>query len=113
MFHLFQFFIGIHCIIRLSNSLDPDQARHFVGPDLGPSCLHRLSAEDTSRQRVNPIIFPFQKILSVLLSKTKEVQNLLPCFQEYLEYDDVRYFTLKCIMTSCRSRQNQVGVLKN
>ena len=23
----------------MSNSLDPDQARHFVGPDLGPNCL--------------------------------------------------------------------------
>ena len=28
----------------MSNSLDPDQARHFIGPDLGPNCLHRLSA---------------------------------------------------------------------
>ena len=35
--------------IRLSNSLDPDQARCFVGPDLGPNCLHRLSADDKSR----------------------------------------------------------------
>ena len=25
--------------IRVSNSLEPDQARHFVGPDLGPNCL--------------------------------------------------------------------------
>ena len=24
----------------MSNSLDPDKARHFVWPDLGPSCLH-------------------------------------------------------------------------
>ena len=32
--------------IRVSNSLDPDQARHFVGPDLGPNCLQRLSADD-------------------------------------------------------------------
>ena len=23
----------------MSNSLDPDQARHFVGPDLGSNCL--------------------------------------------------------------------------
>ena len=23
----------------MSNSLYPDQARHFVGPDLGPNCL--------------------------------------------------------------------------
>ena len=30
--------------------LDPDQARQKS--DLGPNCLHRLSAEDTSRQRV-------------------------------------------------------------
>ena len=31
----------------MSNSLDPDQARRFVGPDLGPNCLQRLSTEDT------------------------------------------------------------------
>ena len=30
----------------MSNSLDPDQARHFVRPDLGPNCLQRLSADD-------------------------------------------------------------------
>ena len=28
----------------MSNSLDPDQAEHIVGPDLGPNCLQRLSA---------------------------------------------------------------------
>ena len=28
--------------IRVSNSLDPDQARLFVGPDLGLNCLQRL-----------------------------------------------------------------------
>ena len=26
--------------------LDPDQARLFVGPDMGPNCLQRLSADD-------------------------------------------------------------------
>ena len=31
---------------QISKRLDPDQARHFVGPDLGPICLQRLSAED-------------------------------------------------------------------
>ena len=63
--------------IRVSNSLDPDQTRHFVGPDLGPNCLQMLSAGDTSRQRVNnlselliwmsiscvivtPLIYPFK-----------------------------------------------------
>ena len=37
----------------MSNSLDPDQARHFVGPDLGSNCLQRLSADNASRRRVN------------------------------------------------------------
>ena len=32
--------------IRLSNSLDPDQAPHFVGPDLDVNWLQRLSADE-------------------------------------------------------------------
>ena len=32
------------------NSLDPDHARHSVGPDLGPNCLQRLSANDKIRR---------------------------------------------------------------
>ena len=31
----------------MSNSLDSDQAQQFVGPDLGPNCLPRLSADNT------------------------------------------------------------------
>ena len=27
--------------IRMSNNLDPDQARRFVGPDLGPNCFQK------------------------------------------------------------------------
>ena len=38
--------------MSVSNSLDPDQARHYVGPDLGPSCLQRLSADDKSGQEI-------------------------------------------------------------
>ena len=30
----------------MSNGLDPDQARHSIGPVLGQKCLHRLSADD-------------------------------------------------------------------
>ena len=33
--------------MRVSNSLDPDQARQNVGPDLGQICLQRLSADGT------------------------------------------------------------------
>ena len=32
----------------VSISLDPDQARHLVGPDVGPNCLQTLSADDIS-----------------------------------------------------------------
>ena len=34
--------------IRVSKSLDPDQARHFVGPDLGPNCFQTLSEDSIS-----------------------------------------------------------------
>ena len=37
------------------NSLDPDQTRHSVGPDLGPNCLERLLAEDTNWQGVKAL----------------------------------------------------------
>ena len=36
----------------MSHSLDPDQARHFVRPELGQNCLLWLTADVTSRQRV-------------------------------------------------------------
>ena len=30
-------------MIRVSNSLDPDQAQPFVGPSLDPNCLQNLA----------------------------------------------------------------------
>ena len=41
--------------ISVSNSLDPNQDLHSFGPDLGPNCLQRLSADGTSRQRVDRV----------------------------------------------------------
>ena len=38
--------------VRVSDSLDPDQAQQFVGPDLVPNCLQKLSVDDTRMQRV-------------------------------------------------------------
>ena len=41
-------------------------ARHFVRPDLGQNCLQRLSADDTSRQRVKPgILLLYVKKISI------------------------------------------------
>ena len=30
--------------IRVSNILDPNQVRHFIGPDLSQNCLRRMSS---------------------------------------------------------------------
>ena len=48
----------------MSNSLDPDQARHFVGPDLGPNCLQKASAG---------------KELNIALCTCDKYQNLRSC----------------------------------
>ena len=41
----------------MSNRMDADQARHCVRPDLGPTHLQRLSADDKSCQRINWLHF--------------------------------------------------------
>ena len=48
--------------IRMSNSLDPDQDCHYVSPDLGPSCLQRISADKKNyREQGNSSInLPFK-----------------------------------------------------
>ena len=50
----------------MSNGLDPDQARHSVGPDLDPNCLQRLSADGVSTQRVKLSIY-WQKYIKCFL----------------------------------------------
>ena len=37
---------------RVSNRLDPEQARRFVGPGLVPNCLQKVSTDETSERRV-------------------------------------------------------------
>ena len=43
-------------IIRVPNNLDPDQDRRSVGPDLGPNCLQRLSADNKVAARKQTIV---------------------------------------------------------
>ena len=54
----------------MSNSLDPDQARHFVGHVLGQNCLQMLSADDTSKQIVK-IGVVFGKAISCTISNMR------------------------------------------
>ena len=51
----------------------------LIKPDLGPKCLQRLSAEDTSRQRVNSGVFGLQE------SQCWSV----PCFAETCDRKDI------------------------
>ena len=37
--------------IILSKGLDPDQDQHFVGPDMGPNCLQRVSVNGKFSRR--------------------------------------------------------------
>ena len=48
----------------MSNSLDPDQARHFVGPDLGSNCLQRLLADNKFADKELSINCIYPKCLS-------------------------------------------------
>ena len=45
-FQKYLFFQKHYICIRVLNGLDPDQNQCSVGPDLGPNCLQRLSADD-------------------------------------------------------------------
>ena len=71
--HIFSLKTSVRNTIRMSNSLDPDS----VGPDLGPNCLQRLSADTevaASKKRVKIVI----KIAMMSSLATVDQHNLLP-----------------------------------
>ena len=40
----------------MSNSLDPDQARQYVGPDVDPNSLQKLSGDNTDgKELIEPV----------------------------------------------------------
>ena len=51
-FSKFKITIGV---IQIRTSLDPDQARRFVGPDLVPSCFQRLSYTCSYTMACSPV----------------------------------------------------------
>ena len=67
--------------IRVSNGLDPDQDWHSVGPDLGPTCLLKLSADDKNhraRVTIQLVYDQSSKISNTsCLSKTAQPQQML------------------------------------
>ena len=59
----------------MSNSLDPDQARRFVGPDLGPNCSQRLSADDKSCRTCGERVKSLLKLYNQLFSFDVETRE--------------------------------------
>ena len=64
-------------IIWVSNRLDPDQARHFVGPDLDLNCLQKLSAEDIKRDDMH------SEVSVILLVYHFFCRSVLPSIHSY------------------------------
>ena len=61
----------------MSNSLDPDLARHFVGPDLDPNCLQRLSETTLAGKELrNKITENLISIFEILMGTTGSYQLL-------------------------------------
>ena len=69
--------------IRVPNSLDSDQDRHYVGPDLGPNCLQRLSTDDTENELICMMSSTAQgdnellNVLNSLRQSMEEVRDIL------------------------------------
>ena len=63
--------------ISMSNSLDPDQAQHFVGPDLGPKLFAKVlfSADNKSSQRVK--LHPFKDTTMVIPNDCFLLQQII------------------------------------
>ena len=71
-------------VLRLSNSLDPDQDGQKVGPDLDPNCLQRLSLDDKSQQARQSVKLPmlyapfsFQQTQNILVTLCNYLKPLL------------------------------------
>ena len=57
-------------ILSLSNSLDPDQAQCFSGPDLGPNCKdHQQTTKFAARILKIGVKLLFARVLLALLKK--------------------------------------------
>ena len=61
----------------MSNSLDLDQDRHFVGPDLGPNCLQRLSNLDNKLQQARKELGIFFSCIYLLDTSENQIFKYL------------------------------------
>ena len=82
--------------LRVSNSLNPVQAPHFVGPDLGPNYLQRLSIDDNSRQRVKFISYYVRSYIYIVYNY---LSSFFWCNRQYLHFRSNHLMNLKIFET--------------
>ena len=60
---------------QCQKSLDPDQDLHSVGPDLGPNCLQRLSADNNQIRVCNENYFSYFSTKTYVVGTQKNRLN--------------------------------------
>ena len=76
---------------NMSYSLDPDQDRHFVVPDLYPNCLQRLSTDDNFRHPWSLTPVKFTLILETYYLSFNNKQDPLDPYRAV--YCNFMYYT--------------------
>ena len=87
-FQNYFFFNSFRNTIWVSNSLDPDQARHYVGPDLDLNCLQRSSAYTSfACMMLHWKVFPTGMAILMLLLLVKTLCPKIPSnIQKYATF---------------------------
>ena len=100
--------------IRVSSSLDPDQTRRFVGPDLVPNCLHKLLAVDTRSKELKArfigcfyyyyyFLFPF-----IIINIDSPIY-----LDTGLEFPiNTEHYSIFCISAVCSRHNTKPGLVK-
>ena len=78
---------------RVSNNLDPDEAKYFAGPDLGLNYLQKLSPDGTIKYANSFNLFdPFSSVSGFVINCPPDVKMI------FLHYDKIckpnRYYTI-------------------
>ena len=69
--------------MSVPNSLDTDQDRHWVSPNLGLICLPRFSVDDTSMQRGRCSLHMLERVLFVFLRMYMSLCRSVDALNEY------------------------------
>ena len=79
-----------HLLINFAKSLDPDQARQNVGPDLGPKLFEGIKKSSIQRVKYGTIIIKCEGIIKGILENSKADHNTL--FRRYVFFEPPRVY---------------------